>query len=143
MSEGKKELTDTVDYTDVNKAREFFIKDRFAMVTSGISIEAVDYNYAKCSMVIDERHRNAVGQVMGGAIYTLADFTFAVATNFNRSATVTVVSQISYLSIMKGTTLYAESRLIKDGKRNCFFEILITDDLGTEVAVVSTSGAHL
>ena len=33
--------------------------------------------------------------------------------------------------------------LLKDGKRNCFYEISVTDDQGTLVAVVSTTGAHL
>ena len=136
-------MDENIDYTDLQAAKDFFITDRFAMVTTGIDILAVDKDYAKCSLNIDERHINATGHVMGGAIYTLADFTFAVATNFRRSATVTMVSQISYLSSPKGKTLYSETRKIKDGRRNCFFEIMITDDLGTQVALVNTSGAHL
>ena len=80
---------------------------------------------------------------MGGAIFTLADFVFAVATNTRESVTVTTTSQISYLSAPKGKVLYGESRLLKDGRRNCFYEINITDELGTFVAVVSTTGVHL
>ncbi len=127
----------------LEEVREFFIKDRYAMVTTGIEIEAVDGGYAKCSMKIDERHVNATGHVMGGAIYTLADFVFAVATNYDDVVTVTTVSQISYLGTPKGDTLYGESRLLKDGRRNCFYEISITDNLGNAVAVASTSGVHL
>ena len=127
----------------LEEVREFFIKDRYAMVTTGIEIEAVDDGYAKCSMKIDERHMNATGHVMGGAIYTLADFVFAVATNYDDVVTVTTVSQISYLGTPKGDVLYGESRLLKDGRRNCFYEISITDNLGNAVAVVSTSGVHL
>lgn len=127
----------------LEEVREFFIKDRYAMVTTGIEIEAVDDGYAKCSMKIDERHVNATGHVMGGAIYTLADFVFAVATNYDDVVTVTTVSQISYLGTPKGDTLYGESRLLKDGRRNCFYEISITDNLGNAVAVASTSGVHL
>ena len=128
---------------DLEEARAFFKDDVYATGTSGIVIEEVDENYARCSMKLDERHKNAAGQVMGGAIYTLADFTFAVSTNSPEKLTVTMVSQISYLGVAKGDTLYGESRLIKDGKRNCFFEINVTDNLGNAVAVVSTSGAHL
>lgn len=128
---------------DLEQTREFFIKDRYAMITTGIEIEAVDDGYAKCSMKIDERHMNATGHVMGGAIYTLADFVFAVATNYDDVVTVTTVSQISYLGTPKGDVLYGESRLLKDGRRNCFYEISITDNLGNAVAVVSTSGVHL
>ncbi|MDE5967367.1 MAG: PaaI family thioesterase [Lachnospiraceae bacterium] len=129
--------------TKIEKAREFFMNDRFAMVTSGIEIDEVGERYAKCSMKLTDGHRNAVGQVMGGAIYTLADFVFAVATNFEQPVTVTTVSQISYLGVAKGSILYGESRMLKDGRRNCFYQIDITDDLGNHVAVVSTSGVHL
>lgn len=129
--------------TELEEAREFFIKDRYAMVTTGIEIEEVGEHYAKCSLKLDERHKNATGQVMGGAMFTLADFVFAVATNFKQPVTVTAVSQISYLGIAKGDTLYGESKLLKDGKRTCFYEINITDNLGNAVAVVSTSGSHI
>lgn len=129
--------------TDLEEAREFFIKDRYAMVTTGIEIEEVGEHYAKCSLKLDERHKNATGQVMGGAMFTLADFVFAVATNFKQPVTVTAVSQISYLGIAKGDTLYGESKLLKDGRRTCFYEINITDNLGNLVAVVSTSGSHI
>lgn len=128
---------------DLEEARNYFKDDRFATEASGIIIEAVDDGYAKCSMKIEDRHRNAVNQVMGGAIYTLADFVFAVATNTKDHWTVTTVSQISYIGIVKGDTLYAESHCIKDGRRTCFYEIEIKDDLGNLVAVVSTSGSHL
>lgn len=127
----------------LQEARDFFIADRFAMVTSGIEIEEVDDGYAKCSMKVDERHVNATGHVMGGAIFTLADFVFAVATNTREKVTVTTVSQISYLGTPKGDVLYGESRILKDGRRNCFYEITITDNVENLVAVVSTSGVHL
>lgn len=128
---------------DLEEARKFFLEDRFASETTGIVIEAVEECYAKCSLKIDKRHVNATGHVMGGAIFTLADFVFAVATNFGNQTTVTTVSQISYLGSPKGDILYGESRLLKDGRRNCFYEICITDNLATPVAVVSVSGVHL
>ncbi|MDD6136893.1 MAG: PaaI family thioesterase [Lachnospiraceae bacterium] len=127
----------------IEDARAYFMNDRFAMDTTGIEILDVKEKYAKCSFAVDERHQNATGHVMGGAIFTLADFVFAVATNTRESVTVTTTSQISYLSAPKGKVLYGESRLLKDGRRNCFYEINITDELGTFVAVVSTTGVHL
>lgn len=129
--------------TDLEEAKEFFIKDRYAMVTTGIDIEEVSERYARCSLKLDDRHKNATGHVMGGAIYTIADFTFAVATNFRQPVTVTVVSNISYMGVPKGDILYAESKLLKDGKRNCFYEIEVTDNQGTLVATASMSGTHL
>lgn len=129
--------------TDLEQAREFFKNDKYATEATGIVIDAIGERYAKCSLQLDGRHKNAVGHVMGGVMFTLADFVFAIATNFKQNITVSVVSQISHLSSPKGDTLYGESRLIKDGKHTCFYEIDITDNLGTQVAIVSISGSHL
>lgn len=129
--------------TDLQKAREFFKDDLFATEVTGIVIDEVGDHYARCSLKIEPRHKNAAGQVMGGAIYTLADFTFAVAANVNQPLTVTTVSQICYLGTAKGETLIAEAKLIKDGKRSCFFEIRITDELGSNVALVTSTGTHI
>ena len=100
--------------------------------------------YSKCSMPITENHRNAYGGVMGGCIYTLADFAFAVASNFDKeNLTVSLVGQASFLNMSKGSILYAEAKLIKDGRTNCFYEISVYDDLGKDIAVVSFTGAHV
>lgn len=129
--------------TQLEEAKEFFADDVFATKTTGIEIEEVGECYAKCSMKIDKRHINAAGSVMGGAIFTLADFVFAVASNFRRPLTVTATSQISYLGPARGNILYGESKLLRDGKRMCFYEISITDNLGNSVATVSSSGMHI
>lgn len=129
--------------TDIEEARRIFSKDRYAMATTGIEIEEVAHRYAKCSLKLDNRHKNAVGLVMGGAIFTLADFVFAVATNFRQPVTITVSSQINFLDIPKGSILYGESMIMKDGRNTCFYEIIITDNLNTLVAVVTTVGKRL
>ena len=130
--------------TELEKAIAFFHNDRYATEATGIEIENVGEHYAKCSVKITDKHKNALGKVMGGVAFTLADFVFAIATNFNaETPTVTTVSQISYLSAPKGDVLIGESKLIKDGRRNCFYEILISDNEGTLVAVVNITGTHL
>ncbi len=130
--------------TDLEKAKEFFAADRYATEVTGINIIALGEHRAKCELKIDGRHKNAVGHVMGGVMFTMADFTFAVAANFEASSpTVTVTSNICYLASPRGNTLYSEAKLLKDGRRNCFYEITITDDVGTTVAIVTVTGAHL
>lgn len=129
--------------SDLQKARDFFINDKYAMVTTGIEIDNVAEKYAKCSLKITDKHKNALGHVMGGAIFTLADLVFAIATNFNQPPTVSTSSTINFLSSPKGDVLYGESRLLKDGKRNCFYEITITDNLGNRIAIINTTGTHL
>ena len=130
--------------TDLEEARAYFAKDRYASEVTGVVIEEVGPHYAKCSLRIDERHLNALDFLMGGVVYTMADLTFAVATNFRAERpTVTNTAQVSYLNPLAGKTVYSESRLLKDGKRVCFYEIRIWDDTGRDIAVVQMNGVHL
>ena len=129
--------------TDIEKAREFFYKDLYATKASGIQIDEVGEHYSKCSMKITDNHKNAYGGVMGGAIFTLADFAFAVASNFNASQTVSVTSQINFIGMAKGQCLIAEAKVIKDGRTTCLYDIFITDELGTKIAYVTVNGMKL
>ena len=125
---------------NLQEAKKFFSEDLYASKTTGIEILAVDIGYAKCSLRIEEKHKNALGQVMGGVFFVMADFAFAIASNFNQPATVTQTSQIVYLSPVKGKTLYAETEKIRGGKKTCFYKISIYDDTGALNAYVTTSG---
>ena len=128
----------------LEEAREFFAGDRYATKMTGAVIDEIGEHYAKCSMKITDNHKNAYGGIMGGAIYTLADFAFAIASNFeSENLTVSLVGQASFMSMSKGSVLYGEARLIKDGRGHCFYEVVISDDLGKSIAVVSFTGAHI
>ena len=129
--------------TDLEKAREFFGGDFYATKATGIVIDEVGDHYARCSMEITRNHQNAYGGVMGGATFTLADYTFAVSSNFNQPQTVSVTSQINFIGMAKGKKLISESHLIKDGRTTCLYGIDITDDLGTIIAYVTISGMKL
>lgn len=126
--------------TDMNQLREKFIHDLFVADGLGAVIEEASYGYARCSMEIQPRHCNALGIPMGGAVFTLADFAFAVAANQRGRDVVTQASQITFLKAAQGKHLVAEARQVKDGKRVCFYEVKVTDDLGTEVAFVTVNG---
>ena len=100
----------------------------------------MEAGYAKCALKIEDRHKNAAGQVMGGVFFTMADFAFAIAANFKQPLTVTQTAQIVFLSSVKGSTLYAETEKIRAGKRSCFYKIMISDDTGEEIAYVTVTG---
>jgi len=130
--------------SELEKVRKFFRGDVFATLSTGAVIEEIGDKWARCSLALDSRHRNAANQVMGGAIFTLADFTFAVAANRPDSPiTVTASTNISFMGTVKGNKIIAEARLLKDGKRNCFYEISVKDELGNLIAVANTVGSHL
>ena len=123
----------------IEEIREFFAKDAFATNAGGY-IEEVGDNYSVCSMPVDERHVNAVGNVMGGVYFTLADFAFAVATNHENPNVVSLDSTINFLGIAKGKKIYAKAECVKDGRTTCVYVITITDEGGKEVARVTTTG---
>ena len=77
---------------------------------------------------------------MGGAIFTLADFAFAVASKYIEDITVTQTSQITYLGSPKGNKLIATAKKVKSGRSTCFYIIDIKDELGTDVALVTATG---
>jgi len=127
----------------LEEAREFFCNDKFASKALGAVIEEVSKEKVVCSFEIDDIHKNAIGLVMGGAIYTLCDFAFAIASNSGDVSTVTSTSNVSFLSAAKGKRLIATARPIKDGKTVCVYEVDVTDDLGTKVAFVVITGTHI
>jgi acyl-CoA thioesterase len=128
----------------LEEAREFFSHDLYATELTGACIDEIGPDYAKCSLKILDKHRNAYGGIMGGAIYTLADLAFAVASNFDKeTGTVSLSTSANFMSASRGSILYAEAELIKDGRTNCFFNVRVTDDLGKVIAVVAFTGAHV
>ena len=117
----------------------FFEKDRFAAETGAV-IDEIDDRYARCSLTLEAKHKNALGAVMGGVYFTLADFAFAVASNWQGDTMVSLNSQIAYLGAAKGNMLIAEAVCLKDGRTTAYYEIRIKDELGNTAAVVSTTG---
>lgn len=125
--------------TDLNEIRQFFEKDRFA-TENGMVIDSVGDMTAVCSMKIDKRHMNAVGNVMGGVYFTLADFTFAVATNHDKPGIVSLSSTITFNAIAKGEKIICEAKKIKLGRTTCVYEMMLTDENDNLLATVLTTG---
>ena len=123
----------------IEEIRDLFKNDRFAL-ENGMVIDEVGDNYAKCSLKLEERHQNALGCVMGGAIFTLADFAFGVAANKDKMGTVSVSSSIAFLGVPKGERLIAEAKCVKNGRTTCYYTVSVTDELGTKVAEVTVTG---
>lgn len=124
----------------LEQAKKMFQNDIYATETTGIEIVEVKESYAKCILKVERKHMNAADSVMGGAIFTLADFAFAVASNAGNPLTVSLSSQINYLSAARGEQLIAEAVCVKAGRSTCFYEVKITDEQDSMVAIVTTTG---
>lgn len=122
--------------------RRIFEGDRFA-TENGAVIEEVGDHSATCSLVITDSHRNAMGAVMGGTYFMLADFAFAVAANWENMGCVSLRADISFLGTAKGEKLIARATCVKDGKSTVCYRVDVTDDLGNLIATVTTTGYRI
>ncbi|MDE7104253.1 MAG: PaaI family thioesterase [Ruminococcus sp.] len=125
----------------LQEVREVFRGDKFA-TENGMVIDEIGNHYAKCSVELTEIHRNAMGGVMGGVHFTLADFAFAVAANWQHMGTVALSTDVAFIGVVKGDILTAEAVLVKDGRSVCCYHITVKDNLGNIVADIKTIGFH-
>lgn len=118
----------------------FFKQDRFANEATEIEILEVREGYAKTKLVVQDKHLNANNVVMGGCIYTLADYTFGIASNCGPSSCVTLSSDITFNSAATGKELYAETEVVKDGRKVCNFIVRVSDEKGRVIATSTMLG---
>ncbi len=131
-----------VSFTSIEEARAFFSNDRFA-TENGMTLDELDDGRAVCSLALSERHRNAQGGVMGGAIFTLADFAFAALTNDRDRSTVAQQVSVSYLASPRGGRLVATARYRKNGRSSCVVNVDVADDTGRDIAQFVGTGFKL
>ncbi|MBE6508695.1 MAG: PaaI family thioesterase [Methanobrevibacter sp.] len=130
------------NFESIEEAREFFYKDKFA-VNTGVTLDSLTEDEAICSLELTDEHRNAYGGVMGGVIFTLADFAFAVLSNQIHQLTVAQQVSINYLSAPKGDKLIAEAYCRKNGKTSSIVIVNVSDDIGRDVAQFVGTGFKL
>ena len=132
-------VTGTGIFESIEAARVFFSGDRYA-TESGIRIDQLDSGNAECSFEITEHHRNADGGVMGGAIFTLIDFAFAVASTSVHHPTLAQQVSVNFLNRPKGKKLSAKAECRKDGRSSCVYNVNVTDETGRDIATALITG---
>ena len=129
-------------FHSLEEANAFFVRDRFA-TENNMSLEALTENGAVCAMDITDRHMNAEGHLMGGAILALADFTFAAASNNAHRPSVAQQVSLNFLNASKGKKLISTAVCVKSGRTSCVYRIEIKDDLGKDIAQAMFTGFKL
>ncbi|MDY0130040.1 MAG: PaaI family thioesterase [Methanosarcina vacuolata] len=119
--------------------KDFLKNDNFAAI-SGIEILEASPGYAKARMNIEEKHLNALKTVQGGAIFTLADLTFAAASNAYGNVAVAINANISFVKAATGKTLTAEAKETSINPKISTYTVNITDDKGDLVAIFHGMG---
>ncbi len=126
----------------LKECQEFFKNDKFATEQAFIQIDEVADKYAKCTMNISEQHYNAAGSIMGGAIFTLADFCAGVAANTGDGIFVTSSSYINYLKASHATQLTAVAKAQQHGKKLCVYTVEVYDGQ-THIATAISNGCRV
>ena len=138
----KKEAVQMENRKTLEEVRRIFEGDKFA-TENGAVIEEIGDHSATCSLVLTDSHRNAMGAVMGGTYFMLADFAFAVAANWEKMGCVSLRSDISFLGAARGEKLIAKAVCVKDGRTTTCYRVDVTDDLGNLTATVTATGYHV
>lgn len=119
---------------DQDRIRAFFSKNDRLARHLGIELVEVRPGYARVQMPIKEHHLNGVNTVHGGAICSMADFAFAVASNSHGQVAVAINIDIAYLKPATSGVLYAEATEVSCKKTLGLYGVRVTNDKGELVS---------
>lgn len=105
----------------------FFKNDRYAALT-GIEIIEAKKGFCKAQLKISDKHLNAANFVNGGAIFTLADVAFAVASNSHGQLSLAINVNITFLKGISEGTLFATATEFDNPKKLGAYDVIVTND---------------
>lgn len=103
----------------LEKIREKFRENSFPTLV-GIEIESIENGRARLAMDVTEKHLQLQGIMHGGAIATLIDTAVAMAilgASEPGDRFTTIEMKINYLSPVREGRVFADAKLIRDGRR--------------------------
>jgi acyl-CoA thioesterase len=114
--------------------KKFVEKDQFA---KHLDIEMLEYGAgrAKARMEIKKRHLNSAGTAHGGAIFSLADAVFSVASNSHGTLALAINVSISFFKAVRSGMLHAEGREVSFNPKLATYLIDVKDEQGNAVAL--------
>ena len=112
----------------------FFKNDKFA-AHANIELLSVSPGQARAKMILHPHHLNGYGTVQGGAIFTLADFAFAAASNSHGTVAVAINVSITFMKAGTNGTLWVEAREMSRNPKLGSYTVEVKDDQGELVAL--------
>lgn len=125
-------------FRNVQEAAAYFQDDRFA-TENGIELIDLTEETAVARMVLTDHHRNAMNNVMGGAIFTLGDLAISALGCHLHLPVVGLDGNINYLATARGDVLFAKALCRKNGRTTMVLQADITDDTGRLVAIMTST----
>jgi acyl-CoA thioesterase len=120
--------------TSMNTPDPFFLNDAWAQ-EAGIELLEVSAGRAKVRLRIAGWHKNSHGTVHGGAIFTLADTAFALASNSHGIPAAAINAHISFVKAATSGTLYAVAEEFSVNPKIATYTVTVTDDHGEKIAL--------
>jgi len=115
---------------DMKTIQSFFNQaDAFAS-HNGMTITEVLEGYAKAEMELQPYHLNGARTVHGGALFTLADFAFAAASNSRGQLALSINSSISIFKGAQKGKVIAEAREVSHSPKLASFEVSVRNEAG-------------
>jgi acyl-CoA thioesterase len=118
---------------EMEKIKRYFGNDQYARL-SGIELLTVDEGHATAKMTLRPHHLNSLKTVQGGAIFTLADYTFAAAANSHGTVAVAINVSITFMKAATTGVLWAEAREVSKNFKIGTYLVEVKDDEGYLVA---------
>jgi len=114
--------------------KKFVHKDHFA---HHIGVEMLEYDRgrARARMTIGKQHLNSAGTVHGGAIFSLADAVFSVASNSHGTLAMAINVSISFFKAVTTGTLTAEAEEVSLNPKLATYLITVKDENGSRIAL--------
>jgi len=114
--------------------KKFVHKDHFAR---HLGVEMLEYGggKARACMKVGDHHLNSAGTVHGGAIFSLADAVFSIASNSHGTLALAINVSISFFKAVNSGTLFAEAEEVSLNPRLATYLITVTDEAGGKLAL--------
>lgn len=127
--------------TPLSETENPFVDDAFAKHV-GIELLETGDATAVARLTIKPYHLNGAGLVHGGAVFTLAAWTMAVAANTKLGLSLGLNASITWLRPATSGTLTASARRIAASGKVSTWSVEVTDEEGHTVAVFQGLGWH-
>ena len=120
----------------VEKIANFMLKNDKVAVWLNVRLIEVKEGYAKIEMTVREDMLNAAGVCQGGAIFSLADFAFALASNSYGKVALATNANINFANpAFKGEKLTAEAVEMNRTRRTGLYRVEVRKENGQLVAL--------
>ena len=113
--------------------RRCFANDQFSR-RANIELLTVTPGGATAKMTLHPHHMNGLNTVHGGAIFTLADFTFAAACNSHGTVAVALNASITFMKAAATGVLLAEAREVAKNFKVGSYAVEVRDEKGELIA---------